>query len=153
MPFPRGIIAAALLFSASGCATKAPVVTPADVVTRTGVPPRPADAQGTAIPPGVVIEDGLTQDEAVAIALWNNPDFQVQLANLGFARADLLDAGLLPNPVLSLLFPIGPKQLEWTLRWPIEVLWQRPRRVRAAGLSADSVAAGLEQTVSTSSRT
>lgn len=139
-------IVAVLIAGAPGCATHAEVATPADVMTRTGVPARPADAQGVAIPPGVAVDDGLTQEEAVAIALWNNPDFQTQLASLGFARADLHDAGLLQNPVLSLLFPIGPKQLESTLRWPVEVLWQRPRRVRAASLSADSVAAGLEQT-------
>jgi cobalt-zinc-cadmium efflux system outer membrane protein len=64
----------------------------------------------------VVVDDDLTQDEAVAVALWNNPDFQVQLANLGFARADLLEAGLLQNSVLSLLLPVGPKQLEATLK-------------------------------------
>lgn len=109
------------------------------------MPARPADAQGTTIPPGVTLTDGLTQDEAVAVALWNNPDFHVQLANLGFARADLVDAGMLQNPVLALLFPMGPKQLEATLRWPIEVLWERPRRVAAARLAADSVAAVLEQ--------
>jgi cobalt-zinc-cadmium efflux system outer membrane protein len=91
------------------------------------------------------VDDGLTPDEAVAMALWNNPDFQLQLANLGFARADLVEAGMLQNPVLSLLFPWGPKQLEATLRWPVELLWQRPRRVAAAELAADSIAKGLEQ--------
>jgi len=114
-------------------------------MARTGVPARAADVQGTALPPGVAIADGLTQDEAVAIALWNNPEFQVQLATLGFARADLVEAGLLQNPVLALLFPLGPKQLEATLRFPVEVLWQRPRRVAAATASAQSVAAALEQ--------
>ena len=83
--------------------------------------------------------------EAVALALWNNADFQVRLTELGFARADLLEAGLLQNPVLSLLFPVGPKQLEATLLWPVEVLWERPRRVAAANLAADRVASGLEQ--------
>ena len=129
----------------AGCASHATVATPADVVRRTGVPARPPDATGTVIPPGVAIDDGLTPDEAVAIALWNNPDFQVQLANLGFARADLVEAGLLQNPVLALLFPWGPKQLEATVRWPIEALWQRPKRIAAATLSAQSIAAGLEQ--------
>ena len=122
-----------------------PIATPDAVVQRAGSPARPADAQGTAIPPGVTFDDGLTQDEAVAVALWNNPDFQVQLANLGFARADLVEAGLLQNPVLSLLFPWGPKQLEATVRWPVELLWQRPRRMAAARLAAESVASGLEQ--------
>ena len=71
---------------------------------------------------------------------------------MGFARADLLEAGLLLNPVLSLLFPVGPKQLEATLKWPIDVLWQRPRRVASARFAADRVAAGLEQAGSRSSR-
>lgn len=108
--------------------------------------PERADAgTGTAIPPGITLEDGLTQDEAVAVALWNNPDFRLQLTDLGFARADLLEAGLLRNPVLSILFPLGVKQLEATLRFPIEVLWERPRRVAAAGIAVNRVATGLEQ--------
>jgi cobalt-zinc-cadmium efflux system outer membrane protein len=131
--------------AASACATRLPPETASGLVQRTGVPERPPDAEGTAIPPGVIVDDGLTQDEAVAVALWNNPDFRLQLADLGFARADLLEAGLLQNPVLSLLLPVGPKQLEATLRWPIEVLWERPRRVAAARFAADRVAAGLEQ--------
>ena len=105
----RFLTAVLFLLAATGCAPSVSIATPDEVVRRTGMPTRPLDAQGTALPPGVAIDDGLTQDEAVAIALWNNPDFQVQLANLGFARADLVEAGLLQNPVLSLLFPIGPE--------------------------------------------
>ena len=116
------VVTFVLMLVLSGCATRLPPETPSGLAQRTGVPERPPDIEGTAIPPGVVVDDGLTQDEAVALALWNNPDFQVQLADPGFARADLLEAGLLQNPVLSLLLPIGPKQLEATLRWPIEVL-------------------------------
>ena len=122
-----------------------PVATPSPSSSGLECPRARQRLRGTTIPPGVALEDGLTQDEAVAIALWNNPEFQVQLANLGFARADLVEAGLLQNPVLSLLFPWGPKQLEATLRWPVELLWQRPRRVAAAQKAAESVAAGLEQ--------
>ena len=117
----------------------------ARLAARTGVPERRTDAAGTAIPPGVTLADGLTEGEAVATALWNNPAFRAQLTDLGFARVDLLEAGLLRNPVLSLLFPLGPKQFEATLRWPIEVLWERPRRVAAARLAVDRVAATLEQ--------
>jgi outer membrane protein, heavy metal efflux system len=137
-------VALFMSLAAAGCAMRAPESSP-NLAQRTGVPERPPEAQGTAIPPDVVLDDGLTQDEAVAVALWNNPDFQVQLSEMGFARADLLEAGLLQNPVLSLLFPIGPKQLEATLKWPIDVLWQRPRRVASARFAADRVAAGLEQ--------
>ena len=45
------------------------------------------------LPAGVRIDDGLSRDEAVAIALWNNAAFQVSVSQLGFARADLVDAG------------------------------------------------------------
>ena len=96
--------------------------------------------EGTApLPPDASIDDGLTSQEAVAIALWNSPSFQATLADLGIARADLAEAGLLRNPIFSLLFPWGPKQLEWTLQFPIDALWQRPRRVAAAQLNAQAV--------------
>lgn len=91
------------------------------------------------MPPDASLDDGLTSQEAVAIALWNSPSFQATLADLGIARADLVDAGLLRNPVFSLLFPVGPKQLEWTLQFPFDALWQRPRRIAVARLNAQAV--------------
>jgi cobalt-zinc-cadmium efflux system outer membrane protein len=144
---PPHLLVVVLIAATAGgaCAARMPATQPPDLQQRTGVPPRPPDAEGTAIPPGVVLDDGVTLDEAVALALWNNPDFQVSLADLGFARADLLEAGLLRNPVFSLLFPWGPKQLEATLRWPIETLWERPRRVAFARVAFDRAAATLEQ--------
>ena len=33
-----------------------------------------ADPSAPALPPGVLLADGLTEDEAVAVALWNNAD-------------------------------------------------------------------------------
>jgi len=125
----------------SGCATSG-VTTPQSVSERikkeTGHPTR--DAAGDAqLPAGISIEDGFTETEAVATALWNNTGFQESLADLGIARADLAQAGLLRNPVLSLLLPWGPKQLEATARWPIDALWQRPNRVAAARLNAEAV--------------
>jgi cobalt-zinc-cadmium efflux system outer membrane protein len=109
-----------------------------------GLGPEVGPAQAT-FPPGVSIVDGLSEDEAIATALWNNAAFQADLANLGIARADLVEAGLLRNPILSLLFPLGPKQLEFTVTWPLEVLWQRPRRVSAAKLNLEAVAENLVQ--------
>lgn len=84
-------------------------------------------------PPNVVLEDGLTEEEAIALALWNNRDFLATLANLGIARGDLVQAGLLTNPQMNLLFPpIGTKQLEWTVFLPIEAIILRKRRVEIA---------------------
>ncbi len=129
------------VFLGIGCATSG-VTTPQSVSERirkeTGHPTR--DAAGDAqVPAGISLEDGLTETDAIAIALWNNTGFQESLADLGIARADLAQAGLLRNPVLSLLLPWGPKQLEATARWPIDALWQRPNRVAAARLNAEAV--------------
>jgi cobalt-zinc-cadmium efflux system outer membrane protein len=95
------------------------------------------------MPEGMSIEDGVTEDEAIAIALWNNPDFHVALTELGIARADLITAGMIRNPVLSLLFPWGPKQFEMTVSWPVEMLWQRPRRIADAKANGEAVAQTL----------
>lgn len=129
----------------AGCATSGGP-TPQDVVGRiqkeTGHAARDV-AANPSLPDGVSLQDGLTDQEAVALALWNNAGFQDSLADLGIARADLMQAGLLRNPVLSLLLPWGPKQLEATARWPIDALWQRPSRVAAARLNVEAVAERL----------
>ena len=53
-----------------------------------------------------------------------------------------MEARQLRNPILSLLFPWGPKQFESTLQLPIDAIWQRPRRVKAATARRRRVAAG-----------
>jgi len=93
--------------------------------------------------PGVSLENGLSEDEAVAVALWNNPQFQADLAALGFARADMIEANMLANPVFSLFFPVGPKLLETKLNLPIDVLWQRSHRKAAAKADAQRLAESL----------
>lgn len=97
------------------------------------------------LPPGVSLEDGLSGNEAVAIALWNNAAFQENLTKLGLARGDLAQAGLLANPILSMLFPLGPKQLEFTATLPLEALWLRSKRIAVAEMEAERVAQGLVQ--------
>jgi outer membrane protein, heavy metal efflux system len=95
------------------------------------------------IPEWVTLDDGLSQDEAVALALWNNAQLQVDLATLGFARADLLEANMLKNPVFSVLFPVSPKLLEMAMDIPIDALWQRPHRVAVAELDAKRLSENL----------
>jgi cobalt-zinc-cadmium efflux system outer membrane protein len=97
------------------------------------------------VPLDLNLEDGVSETEAVALALWNNATFNETLTELGFSRADLIQAGLLTNPSFSVLFPLGPKQLEFTATFPLEALWLRPKRVAAARLQADRVAQTLVQ--------
>lgn len=99
-----------------------------------------------ALPDGVMLDDGLSEDEAVAVALWNNAQLHTDLAALGLARADLLDAGLLRNPILQIVLPLGPyRQFESLLNFPFEVFWQRRKRVAAASAELERVAVSLEQ--------
>ncbi|MBX3278801.1 MAG: TolC family protein [Acidobacteria bacterium] len=95
------------------------------------------------MPEGVSLDDGVTEDEAVAIALWNNPALHAELTALGLARADVIQAGLLANPQLTMIFPFSFRILEAVANWPIEAIWQRPRRVAAARLEQERVAEAL----------
>ena len=52
----------------------------------------------------------LDTETAVGIALMNNPQIQIELAQLGLARADLLEASTIRNPILGgeIRFPGSP---------------------------------------------
>ncbi len=97
------------------------------------------------LPRGVSLERSLSEDEAVSIALCNNAAFLETLADLGIARAEVVQAGVIPNPTLTLLFPSGQKQLEFTAKLAAEVLWLRPIKVKSARLDYDRTAASLVQ--------
>ncbi|MGI8604198.1 MAG: TolC family protein [Verrucomicrobiales bacterium] len=104
----------------------------------------PASGRG-GIPPRVNLSNGISQQEAVALALWNNAAFHETLTRLGFSRADVIQAGLLSNPTFSVLFPIGPKQLEYTAMLPVEAFWLRIKRKEIAGIEHRRVAESLVQ--------
>ncbi|MDZ4774495.1 MAG: TolC family protein [Planctomycetota bacterium] len=87
-----------------------------------------------------VLADGLALSEALRLALLNNRRLQAQFMTLGIARADLVQAGLLSNPSLSLLFLLpsggGRTNVQAGLAQSVSDLWQIParKRVAAAGL-------------------
>jgi cobalt-zinc-cadmium efflux system outer membrane protein len=87
----------------------------------------------------------LTEECAVAIALWNNAAFQEALVELRFKRADLVQSGFLANPVLSVLFPWGSKQLEFAAKFPLDILVFMPARIEIAELEAQRAAGLLVQ--------
>lgn len=106
-----------------------------------------ADAGTSAVvmPPGASLDDGITDDEAVAIALWNNAAFQELLVDLGLARGDLIQAGLLPNPEFVYFFGVTDKPFKYLFDFPIEALWLRPIRVKGAAKEADRTVQRLTQ--------
>ena len=111
-----------------------------EVAARTGHTLNPATkAMSFSLPAGVTLDDGVTEDEAIALALWNNPPLQAELTALGLARADVIQAGLLANPQLTMIFPFSFRILEAVANWPIEAIWQRPHRVAAAKLEQERV--------------
>lgn len=84
------------------------------------------------MPNGADLEDGITEEEAVLIALWNNALFQETLVDLDLAASDLVQAGLLPNPEVVYFFPVSDKPFKYAIEFPLEALWLRPIRVAAA---------------------
>lgn len=99
--------------------------------------------EAPSLPPGIAALTQVSGDEAVAIALWNSPRFRVELARLGYSRADLADAGALPNPTLAFLFPVVTRQLEASLTYPLGTLLQMPFRVAAAKLDVERTARAM----------
>ncbi len=97
------------------------------------------------LPPGASLADGISEDEAVAIALWNNAQFQEMLVNLDIARGDLLQAGLLPNPLGSYTLGVDNKAYKYMFEFPLEAIWLRPFRINAAEADAERVSHQLSQ--------
>jgi cobalt-zinc-cadmium efflux system outer membrane protein len=89
-----------------------------------------------------MLQDELTADEAVAIAMANNPRLQVALAELGIARADLIEASTVTNPIFEfeIRFPGEPfRPYELRLAQSLIDLIQLPQR-RALGRAAFNAA-------------
>ncbi len=84
-----------------------------------------------------LISAPLTTDTAVQIALLNNPALQATFEDLGVSQADLVEAGLLRNPVLfgQVRFPeggIGNLNLEFDLAIELLNILMRPARRQLA---------------------
>lgn len=91
-----------------------------------------------------LLADGLTQEEAVRIALLNNRELQAAFYDIGVARADYVQSGLLANPTLntSLRFPSGGGSTDFLGAFSQNVadIWQIPMRKKvAAGLVEQAV--------------
>ncbi|MBC7815311.1 MAG: TolC family protein [Planctomycetaceae bacterium] len=144
------IVGGMLLASLVGCATTAETHCRQDVscrlAERTGFTIGETSClDGIQWPNGASLEDGLTEEEAVVLALWNNGAFQEVLVECGLAQADLVQAGLLPNPEAIYFFPMDDKPFKYAFEFPLEALWLRPIRVAAAEREVARVTERLTQ--------
>lgn len=103
MARPQRFFASLLLLGLSACATLPADRGRGDVARLTAehgrTTPPPADAQAFT---AQALALPLTADTAVQLALLYNPDLRRETARLGFAAAEVYDAGRLANPVFSL---------------------------------------------------
>ena len=90
---------------------------------------QPASEAPAPQPPAFDPSDGLSVDEAVAVALFLNPEIRAFRRERGVAEGDLVAAGLLPNPQLQVtwLFIQGFTKGLMTAGWDIGVSWSPPR--------------------------
>jgi cobalt-zinc-cadmium efflux system outer membrane protein len=84
-----------------------------------------------------LLKDKLTVDEALQIALLNNRELQAVYSDLGVAQADLVQAGLLRNPIFdaAVLFPVshgGKPKLELSAVMNFLDIFYLPLRKRVA---------------------
>jgi outer membrane protein TolC len=90
---------------------------------------------------------GFTPEEAAVVAVLANPDLRAQRDQRGLAAAQLLRAGLLPNPTLvggiDLPYASSPpdNHTAYTIgpEWEVTSLITREQKRRAAASSADAV--------------
>lgn len=87
----------------------------------------------------------VSESEAVLFALHNNAAFKSLLIDLKLAKADLVNAGLLPNPELLFAFGVTNKPYRYAIDLPIELLWLRPIRLSRMKHEADATAYRLTQ--------
>ena len=71
-----------------------------------------------------IVPDGLgtrplAEDEAVVLALWNNAAFHEALVELDLTRADLVQAGLLPNPEVFYSWPVPDRVFRYLFDFPV----------------------------------
>ena len=146
--FLVSVAAFAIVILASGCAT----VDPRPDYDRAGhlieVSTGVADAHHP-LEPGLANEelesrlaDGLALQESVETALLNNRRLQAAFLDIGIARADVVQSGLLSNPSLGITilipFTSGATDIQAYLAQSIVDLWEMPIMKRAAGHELES---------------
>ncbi len=135
----RWAAVAAALGLTVGCAAQFPEIDAPlenEVERRTGYVIDKRDSESSAPQIDSWLEDGLEIDDAVRIAMLNNPVMHANLAELGVAAGELVTAASVANPVLEGSFLDSAESGSWTidlgLSQSLVSLLQMPARRRAA---------------------
>ena len=95
-----------------------------------------SEDQAVAQSVAVMLKEEMTADGAVQVALLNNPRLQAVYEELGIAQADLVQAGLLRNPVFEAAILKNqngaPPNLDFAVAWDFLGLFTMPLRRQAA---------------------
>ncbi len=88
----------------------------------------------------ILLRDGLSRKEAIQIALLNNRMLQASFENIGVAEANLVQAGLLTNPVLGFFFafPITSGNTGGGILAFLSDLWTIPARKKVFEKQAEA---------------
>lgn len=99
----------------------------------------------------VLLQDSLTADAAVEIALFNNPSLKAAFEELGITKADLVQQGLLKNPSLHgfVREPShhGNTNTEFEITQDILSILTLPLRTRLTGLQLEQAKYSLGKTI------
>lgn len=146
---PVALILSVIVLASAGCHAPQPCcdlgLVRRELACRIGVQPNHTAPCQEIIPAGVVLEDGLSEDEAVHTALTNNSLFQATVAQLGMAAGDAKQASLIANPQFLVYFPAGLKEGQYTLYQSIESYLLRPARIKVANREFRRIGAQLVQ--------
>src|SRR5262245_46564928 len=74
------------------------------------------------VPESVNLADGLSETEAVQLALRNNAAFHELLVDLGLAHADLVQAGQLTNPDFQYIFGTAAKPFSYVIDLTVDTI-------------------------------
>ena len=105
-----------------------------------------ADAAGVKAKVQEMLAKPLSADDAVQIALYNNPGLQATYAELGISESDLVAAGRIDNPRYSFMRAIdrdGGSKIESLLSFGVISLITLPLRMQAAGRRFESTRRGV----------
>lgn len=103
------------------------------------VPPDAAFEPGVDVDVHAILAEPLDPEGAVKIALLNNRELRAELHRLGISRGELLQASVLPNPLLELeALPERDTKLELRVEYDLTSLILAPLRARAAEADLDA---------------